>query len=65
MLPDDFCEFAIELRFEPAANWIWAVVDTDGATLQSGCSSSQSAAWGMATKAVEALVQLRDLSDLH
>lgn len=62
MLPDDFCEFAIELRFEPLAAWLWAVVDTDGATLQSGCSSSQAAAWGMATRAVETLVQLRDLS---
>lgn len=65
MLPEDFCDFAIELRFEPTASWIWAVVDTDGATLQTGCSSSQSAAWGMATKAMEALILLRDLPGLN
>lgn len=36
MLPRDLSEFAIELRFDPAEVWLWAVVDVEGLTLSSG-----------------------------
>ncbi len=60
MLPRDFSEFAIELRFDPADDWLWAVVDAEGLTLSSGSSTSQSAAWSTARGAAEAILQSRD-----
>ena len=61
MLPKDFSEFAIELRFDPTDDWLWAVVDTEGLTLSSGSSTSQSAAWSTARGAAEAILQSRDV----
>ena len=60
MLPKDFSEFAIELRFDPTDDWLWAVVDAEGLTLSSGCSTSQTAAWSTARGAAEAILQSRD-----
>ncbi|WP_296172702.1 hypothetical protein [uncultured Brevundimonas sp.] len=60
MLPKDFSEFAIELRFDPADDWFWAVVDAEGLTLGSGCSTSQTVAWRKAIEAAEAILQSRD-----
>jgi hypothetical protein len=62
MLPQDFSEFAIELRFDPTDEWLWAVVDAEGLTLSSGCSSSQTVAWRMARGAAEAILQSRHAS---
>ena len=60
MLPKDFSDFAIELRSDPAKDWLWAVVDAEGLTLGSGCSRSQTAAWRTAMHAAEAILQSRD-----
>lgn len=60
MLPKDFSEFAIELRFDPADDWFWAVVDAEGLTLSSGSSTSQTVAWRTARGAAEAILQSRD-----
>lgn len=58
----DIADFAIELRFEPAADWLWAVVDAEGLTLSSGCSTSRAGAWRTATRAAETLQQTREPS---
>lgn len=60
MLPHDLSEFAIELRFDPADDWFWAVVDAEGLTLSSGCSTTQTVAWRTARGAAEAILQSRD-----
>ena len=65
MLPRDLSEFAIELRFDPAEVWLWAVVDVEGLTLSSGSSRSQTAAWRTATRAAESILQSREASGLH
>lgn len=65
MLPKDFSEFAIELRSDPADDWLWAVVDAEGLTLSSGCCASQTVAWRTATGAAEAILQSRDAVARH
>ena len=61
----DIANFAIELRFEPLADWLWAVVDAEGLTLTSGCSTSRTVAWRAATRAAETIQQARDPSQPH
>lgn len=65
MSSKDFAEFAIELRFEPAADWLWAVVDAEGLTLSSGCSTSRTVAWRTATRTAESILQSRESSGSH
>lgn len=65
MLPRDLSDFAIELRFDPAEDWLWAVVDAEGLTVSSGCSRSQSLAWRMATRAADSILQSRELPGPH
>lgn len=62
MSSKDIAEFAIELRFEPVADWLWAVIDAEGLTLTSGCSTSRTVAWRTATRAAENLQQARQPS---
>ena len=45
MSSKNIADFAIELRFEPVADWLWAVIDAEGLTLSSGCATSRTLAW--------------------
>ena len=62
MSSKDIADFAIELRFEPVADWLWAVIDAEGLTLTSGSSTSRTQAWRTATRAAETLQQARQPS---